>query len=205
MPLPVYSDIVIFPVQIVQRGSIIRSSLIDIRKVTSLRVILKIGRGGTTVIGTAPVMYTTERQASEQPWMPGMNRPAGAIHTGTTTAANGSSTISVDAAAGDTVITVASGAGFAIGDSICIQDGGSGLARLEWARVQNVVGNVLTLLNGLQFAHSAAQNDTVRNKADLLSATVSLGNVNEFAFDYLTAATGEALTIHAVGTATVST
>lgn len=81
------------------------------------------------------------------------------------TAAN-ETTVNADASAGATDLTVASSANFVAGAVISIEDGsGGGLTRFEIGVVVKVSGNVLTLAQPLQFAHTSAQADKVRNTA----------------------------------------
>lgn len=96
------------------------------------------------------------------------------------------STVSVDAAAAATSITLASAAGFAAEDVIVINDGsGGGFTRLEWNRVRRVATNTLHLSLPLQFAHTAAQADKVRNRAEVYPKIwLDGGAVYECIFDY---------------------
>jgi hypothetical protein len=87
----------------------------------------------------------------------------------------------------------------AAGDIICIQDSGGGVTRLEWARISKISGSVLTLDAPLQFAHTLAQADTVRNKSDVFEPIwVDGGSLYSVIFDYGDDAAGDSVTIQAM-------
>ena len=72
------------------------------------------------------------------------------------------STVSSGGASGTNTVTLGSGTGFAAGDTICLQLAG---ARLEFARVIDVAGAVLTVDRNFRTSHNAS--DTVTNQADV--------------------------------------
>lgn len=178
--------------QVVTLGSK-ASGTIDLRAKIGAYLFIALGRGGATAIGTAltvQVRATLGNNAKGHPNSPN-------TRTSSTTAAS-STTVSADSAAGQAVLTVASGTGFAAGDLICIQDSGGGVTRLEWARISKLSAGTITLDRNLEFAHTAAQADTVRNKADVFPPILLAGGcLHEVICDYGAAATGDSITVRA--------
>jgi hypothetical protein len=105
---------------------------------------------------------------------------------GLSVAANSTTCSGSDSAAGQTTLNVASTTGFVQGDYVLIQDAGGGLTRMEWARVSRVTSSTALLVDrALQFTHTAAGADTVRNKSDIYPPVwVPGGTVYELIFDY---------------------
>lgn len=135
-------------------------------------------------------------------------RPApdadGYVHPGPTWQAQSlavaaqSTTVNADAAAGQAVLGVASTTSFAAGDFMCI---GVTTAREEWVRVARVTSATAFLLDdNLQFAHTAAQADTVRNKADCWSVELPGATYYQGIIDYGDDAAGESIRAHVTAT-----
>ncbi len=115
-----------------------------------------------------------------------------------TVAAN-STTVNADSNAGQATLNVASITGFASEDIVCIQDSGGGVTRLEWHRVSKTATGVLTLDRNLQFSHTSAQADTVRNKSDVFAPIWVHGlSLIEVIFDYGDATGGDSATVQAL-------
>ena len=77
------------------------------------------------------------------------------------TVAAAASTVASGGASGANQVTLASGTGFAAGDVVCLQ---LAAARLEFARVIDVTGAVLTVDRNFRTSHSAS--DVVTNQSD---------------------------------------
>lgn len=131
---------------------------------------------------------------------------SGAIHPGsaanrnaTIIAATASSTVSVDAAANATSITVTSATGFLAQDTIMIQDGGGGFTRLEFARISKVSGSVLYLDAPLRYAHTAAQADVITNGSQMFpKIRLDGGTTWEVIFDGGKATSGSDVVVEAI-------
>jgi hypothetical protein len=89
------------------------------------------------------------------------------------TIAAANTTLSAAAAIADTTVTLASATGFVIGDTICIS--GASAARVEFHRIANITGSVLTLDRACRIAHNSG--DNVRNLADVVSQYIPGGDV----------------------------
>jgi hypothetical protein len=182
---------------VLARGSTARGTL-DLRTAFGAYLFVKVGRGGTTAIagGTlVGVKVQVRRVLNNDTAMPGGVHPAGspALLSGTVAAA--ATTVAADSAAGQPNLNVALITGFASEDVICIQDAGGGVTRLEFHRVSKTATGILTLDRNLQFAHTAAQADTVRNQASVFSPIWLLGgSLWECIVDYGDATAGESIT-----------
>ncbi len=187
--------------QVLARGSTVRGT-IDLRTKFGAYVFAKIGRGGTTALsgGTTPgVDVLMRRVLNNDVAVAGGVHPAGIPAYLSSIVAASSTTVNVNSNSGQAVLNVASVTGFAAGDLICIQDSGGGVTRLEWHRVSKVSGSTLVLDRNLQFSHTAAQADTVRNKADVFApAWLPGGSLWEVIFDYGDDSAGESVTVQAL-------
>ncbi len=181
----------------VAKGSV-ASGTLDLRAKFGAFLSLKIGRGGTTALGTAITIWVRRLLNNGAAAQGGPY----AVHNqlqSSTTATNGNTTVNVDSASGQNVLNVASVTNFAAGDDICIQDSGGGVTRLEFAKVSKVSGSTLVLDRNLIYSHTAAQADTVRNKADQFNAVwLPGGSSYEVVIDYGAAATGDTATFAAI-------
>lgn len=200
---PVYTDNVsVVAAQVLARGSRARGTL-DLRTKYGAWLFVKIGRGGTTAL-TNGVDVLVRRVLNNDVAAAGARHPGGIQLTmsAPTTACNGNTTVAGTSAAGQNEVITASVANFAAGDLICVQDAGGGVTRLEWARVSKTTisaGTGLTLDAPLHFAHTLAQGDTVRNKADALSPVwMDGGALWEVCFDYGDDAAGDSATVQAL-------
>jgi hypothetical protein len=157
---PVWTDnVTVLASQLVARNSVARATL-DLRTKHGAFLFIRIGRTGTTAL-TNGVVVRCNRTLSND----GIGHPAGIGLGPGFAAAAVSTTVNADSAAGQNLLNVASTSGFAVEDYILI---GGGTAREEWGRVAQVVSATqLRLDRPLQFTHTAAQADTVRNKADV--------------------------------------
>jgi hypothetical protein len=202
----VWKEVPLLAVQSVALGAIarVRFNLENCLPQPNNRLILKIGRTGTTALTAGPIWWLNQlcHNGQVDPWAEPVGGDSAAVQiTSGNTGAASQSTVSVDAAAGQNVLTLVSTTGIVVGDSICIRD--AGLSRVEWHRVSKVVSaTVLNLVENLRFTHTAAQGDSVASKADILGASVNStqalnGAVNELIFDYGASTTGEPLLIHA--------
>jgi len=190
MPTPVWTDNVpIIPSATLARGSVARG-VIDLTEKVAAYIFIRIGRTGTAVI--APVIDVSVRRT--------LNADAiaygGNVFFGNSgSIAAGSTTVASDSAAGQNVLTLASGAGFLAGDRILIAPG---TAREEWGKVSKVAAAVITLDRPLTFTHTAGQADPVTSKADELDPIwVVGGSFTEVVIDYGPQSTGDSVRVEA--------
>ena len=191
---PTYSDNVsVIAAAVLARGSTTRGTS-DLRGKHGAWLFVRLGRGGTTALSggtTAGVSVLIRRTLNND----GIIHPTGIELLGSTAAAS-STTVNVDSNSGQAALNVASITGFAAGDLICIQDSGGGVTRLEWARVAKTATGVLTLDANLKISHTAAQADTVRNKADVFAPIWLDGGATwEVVIDYGDDTAGESVTV----------
>jgi len=151
--------------------------------------LVKIGRQGTTALTNGvDVIFRSSANANAKA------HPTGPTFTSQIAAAV-STTVDTDSASGQKTLQVASSTGFAAGDMVLI---GGGTAREEWARISKVVGasHDLVMDRNLEYSHTAAQADTVRNKADIFPPFrwEGPGNV-EVVIDYGDDSAGESVTV----------
>lgn len=177
------------------RGSTARGT-IDLRGAFGAKLWVRIGRTGTAALDQ-PVKVKI--RALQETDTAGKGNPAPyQLLESDLTAAGANTTIAADAAAGASTITVASATGIAADDVLCIQDAGGGFTRLEFRRVSKISGTTVTLDSPLEYAHTAAQADTVRDLANCWGPVfLPGGEVFEIIFDYGAATTGDSVTIHA--------
>jgi len=191
---PVYTD----NVSVIAAATLARlgtaRGTIDLRTKYGAWLFFKIGRGGTTAL-TNGIDILVRRVLNNDVATPGGRHPAGVqlAMAAPTTACNGNTTVAATSAAGQNEILTAGVANFAAGDLICITD--AAFTRLEWSRVSKLtvaVGTGLTLSAPLQYTHTLAQADTVRNKADVLFPLwIDGGSLWEVIFDYGDDAAGD--------------
>ena len=188
----------IIAAQVLARGSAV-SGTIDLRTAIGAWIFAKIGRGGTTALsgGTTPGVDVIIRRIinNNVAVAGGMSSPVVALLSQTAAAASTTCATS-NSNAGQAVLTVASGSGFAAGDIICIQDSGAGVTRLEFQRISKIATNVFTLDENLAFTHTSAGADTVRNKSDVFAPVwVDGGSLISVIFDYGDDTAGESCTV----------
>jgi hypothetical protein len=183
--------------QVLTRGSTVRGTL-DLRANFGAELFIKLGRGGTAALTTA-LTVRISRVPANGALQVGVPHPSMGMSRTSQTAAAASTTVNVDSSAGSATLNVASITNFAAGDIICIQDSGGGTTRLEWQRVSKTATGVLTLDEGLTFAHTAAQADTVRNKADVFEPLWLPGlSLWEVIADYGADTTGDSITLQVI-------
>jgi hypothetical protein len=170
------------------RGSTVRGT-IDLSAKFGAWLFVRIARGGTAALTNG--IDVLIRRLFNSVVHPGSLVP---LNSGFTAAS--ATTVNADSASGQQALNVASITGFAAGDIICINQGG---AREEWARVSKTAAGVLTLDDDLQFTHTAAQADTVRNQA-FTPPPIWLpgGAVYEVIFDYGDDSAGDTAQVMAV-------
>ena len=185
--------------QVLARGSTVSGTL-DLRSKLGAWLYAKIGRGGTTALsgGTTPgIDVLIRRVVNNNTATAGGVHPVGMPALLSSTAAASSTTCATsDSNSGQAALNVALITGFAAGDIICIQDSGGGVTRLEWHRVSKTAAGILTLDRNLQFTHTSAGADTVRNKADVFAPIwVPPGSLYEVCFDYGDDTAGDSATV----------
>lgn len=195
---PTYTDAVsIIAAAVLARGSTARGT-IDLRGKHGAWVFAKLGRGGTTAL-TNGVNFLARRVLNNDVAMAGGAHPY-QFDLLSQTAAASATTVGADSAAAQNELKLASVAGLAVGELLCVQDSGGGVTRLEWVRVSKLTvasGTGVTLDRPLQFTHTLAQADTVRSKADVFAPFwIDGGSLWECIFDYGDDAAGESVTVH---------
>src|SRR5262245_30030588 len=150
---------------------------IDLRSKYGMYLFARVGRQGTTAL-TNGVDLIVRRTLNND----GIAHPEAPVIRGQSAAAQ-STTINADVAVSSTTLNVASTTSWAAGDQAIV---GSGTAREEWVRVARVTDATHLLIDRpTQFAHTAVQADTVRNKADIFPALWFPGGaLYEVIFDY---------------------
>ena len=183
---PVFTDNVsVIAAATLAKGAVSRGT-IDLRTKYGAWLFMKIGRGGTTAL-TNGIDIFARRVLNNDVATPGGRHPAGIqlAMAAPTTACNGNTTVAATSVAGQNELFIAI-ANFAVGDLICITD--AAYTRLEWGRISKLtvaVGTGVTLSAPLQYTHTLAQADTVRNKADVLTPLwIDGGSLWEVIFDY---------------------
>jgi hypothetical protein len=175
------------------RGSAAWGAL-DLRGKHGAYLFPRVGRSGTTVLTTGVEVHIRRILTYAGAGTLGNGHPGDIVSlTGNTLVAQ-STFVNADTAAITYSLNVASTASFAVNDLLII---GGGTAREEWARVGRITsGTVFGLDRPLQFAHTAAQADTVRNKADVYGPIWVLGGCGiEVIFDYSDDTTGDSVWI----------
>lgn len=195
--MPTWSDNVsVVAAAVLARGSVARGTL-DLRTKIGARLFLKLGRGGTAAL-TNGVNCLIRAILNNDSATPGGVHPVQMEYLSSTAAAN-STTVNADSNSAQSALNVASITGFAAGDLVCIQDSGGGVTRLEWHRVSKTATGILTLDRNLQYTHTAAQADTVRNKSDVFSPIwIDGGSLYAVVFDYGDDAAGDSITVQAL-------
>jgi hypothetical protein len=186
--------------QVIAKGALARGTL-DLKTKFGAEFMVSIGKGGTAAFGVAGITIDFAKSIAESG--PSTMVHANSIQTriGNSTTCNGNSTINADAAASAATISVASGSGFAAGDKICIQDSGGGVTRLEYNVISKISGTTITLRHLLQYAHTAAQADTVRNQADIFAPIwVNGGDIVEIVADFGAETTADSATVKIIAT-----
>ena len=152
--------------QSVAAGASVSGTLALATKVAAY-VFIRIGRTGTTALGAGIVALIRRTLDTNAVGHPGSIFAArGAVAAATST------TVATDSASGQKVLTVASETGFVAEDFILI---GGGTVREEWARISKTAAGALTLDRNLTYTHTAAQADTVLNKAECYDPVWVLG------------------------------
>jgi hypothetical protein len=185
---PVWTDLttVIADAAITRPG--VAAGTLDLRTKFGAYLFAKVGRVGTTAL-TVGIQFRVNRIPNNNAKAhPASLAPLG---PGLTAATNGNTTVNTDSSSGQRVLQVAAITNFAIGDFVII---GSGGARQEYARVARIDGGTVDLImdRNLEFTHTAAQADTVRNKCDIYPPVwLPGGSVYEIIADYEASTTGD--------------
>jgi hypothetical protein len=197
---PVFAESTVVPLQRISAGATptIRG-LIDLTNKNGMWLYHRVGRTSTTALG-APCLIRT------RPLLGGgsgtrTHPTSNYDRASSIAAATGSTTVATsDVAIGDYVINVASGTGFAAGDTIKIEDGSGGtFARVEFLKISKVVSNALYLDDPIQFAHTVAQADKVTNGADAFARIwIPGGSRMVVIYDWGASASGDPITVESV-------
>lgn len=186
--------------QVVTKGGLARGTL-DLTNQFGAWLMVSVGKGGTSAFNSGLTIAISPALAQAGPSTK-VHTNSNLNRTSNTTTCNGASTCATsDSSAGQNVLTLGSSSGFAAGDLICVQDAGGGVTRLEFARVSKVSGQTLVLRSNLQYTHTAAAADTVRNQADVFPRMwVAGGDTVEVVADYGAELTGDPMTVQVVAT-----
>ena len=156
-------NVSIIPAVTLAPGNSTRGTL-DLRLNFGAMLFIRLGRKGSTAPNVS-LKVQIRRLIN--------NGGAGGAHPGAVVplasgiATGQATTVNVDSAAGQPILSVASVVGFIAGDIVCLYD--AAFARLEFARVSKIAGSTLVLDSPLGFAHTAAQADNVTRQADVFS------------------------------------
>lgn len=185
-------NVSVIAAQVLARGSSVRATL-DLSAKEKACLHASLGRGGTAALTNGvdllirPMVNGSTIRRALTPWSTSQ------------TAAAASTTVGADSNSGQNELKLAAIAGLAAGDILCIQDAGGGVTRLEWGRISKLTvasGTGVTLDAPLQYSHTAAQADTVRNKADdWAEMWLRGGAIYEVIFDYGDDAAGDSATV----------
>jgi hypothetical protein len=197
---PTYTDNVsVVAATTLARGSIVRGTL-DLRSKVGAYLFIKLARQGTTGL-TNGIDVLVRRVLNNDAATPGGAHPGGIALLSGIAACNGNTVVNGTCGPSSTgyeaeLITLVT-TNFAPGDLICIE--AADHSRLEFHRISKATihaGTGLTLDRWLQYDHTAAQADTVRNKADAFAPLwVTGGALYEVVFDYGDDAAGESVTV----------
>lgn len=197
---PAYTDatganIVVAPQAVAAAAASVRGTL-DLRGKFGAYLFCKIGRLTTTVLAAGINVYV-RRVLNNGAAGPALH-PIGAQFQ-SQLAVTVCPTVATSAAAGDKTLILSSGTSMAEADVICISDsGGTTFARTEFNIVSKVSSATLTLVNGLEYAHTSGQADIVSRLADVFAPMwLSGGSLYEVIFDYSRSATGGSVVVMA--------
>jgi len=191
---PVFSEVAVLAAQSLAKGSIVRGT-IDLTAYPGAYILPRIGRGGTTALGTAISVLIRRVYGGSSGTR--IHPASGQNRLGGTTAAASTTCATSDSNSGQSVLTVSSGTGFAAGDLLCIAD--AGLTRTEFGRIAKISAAVITLDAPLQYTHTSAAADTVRNQSDVFTPIWCPGGALwEVIFDYGASASGETVVVEAL-------
>jgi hypothetical protein len=186
--------------QVIAKGGLARGTL-DLTTDFGAEFMVSIGKGGTTAFSVAGITMAFAKSIAQAGPSTKVHGNSLQTRLGNSATCNGNSTIGADAAVGAATITVASGTGFAAGDKICIQDAGGGVTRLEYNVISKISGTTITLRHLLQYAHTAAQADTVRNTADIfVPISFNGGDIVEVVADFGAETGADSLTVQVLAT-----
>lgn len=172
---------------------------LDLRAKFGAYLFCKIGRITVTALAAGINVYVRRVLNNGTP---GTNLPA--IHPSgaqfqSQIAVTVAPTVATTAAAGDKTLVLSSGTSMAEADVICITDsGGTTFARMEFNIISKVATNTLTLVNGMEYAHTSVQADIVSRLADVFAPMwLDGGSLYEVIFDYSRSATGGSVVVAA--------
>jgi hypothetical protein len=182
--------------QTLAKGATVRGT-VDLRNKPGARLFVRIGFGSSSKTATATGIMVWARALANN-GAAGYSHPSGQSRQ-SSTVAPAQSTVGTDSASGQAALNVVSSTGFAAQDVVCIWDSGNTtFARLEFQRISKVTAGVLTMDKNLDFTHTAAQADTVRNISDCFSPFfLPGGSLYEVVIDYGAAATGDTAVVQA--------
>lgn len=163
---------------------------IDLRSKLGARLFVKIGRLTTTVLAAAINVYVRPvlNNGTAGPAL----HPTGAMFQSQIAVTVCPTVSTTNRAVGDKTITLSSASSMAEGDVILISDsGGTTFTRTEFNIISKVSGSDITLVNGLEYAHTSAQADIVSRLADVFTPIALPGGaLYEVIIDYSRSATG---------------
>lgn len=193
---PLATDgLTVIPAQTLARGGRLSGQL-DLRTKLGGYAFIRIGRQGANALtnGVSVLLRRVPNGGAAGWW-----HPVGFELPGSYAAASGT-TVSADSASGGLALNVASVSGFAPGDIVSIE--AADHSRLEFHRLAATAVGVLTLDAPLQYSHTTAQADTVRNKADVFPPMYLEGwSMWDVTLDYADDTAGDAVTVQVLAQA----
>lgn len=188
---PVFTDNVsVIGAQSLSRGSRVKATL-DLSSKEGAYLMAAIGRTGTTAL-SAGVRFSVYRLINAG----GIFHPVAVAQRLSILAAATETTINSDSNSGTSVANVTSESGFLHGDIVTLQDAGGGVTRFEFGEVYKTATGAVHLISDLQFTHTSAQADKVRNKADAFAPIWLPGGAKYLVdFDYSESGTGESVIV----------
>ncbi|MGC8668552.1 MAG: hypothetical protein ACP5VE_10615 [Chthonomonadales bacterium] len=187
-------NVAVLPATTLSYGGRLRATL-DLRTKRGAFLFVRLGRKGTAA-PASPIKTLVRRLLNNGG--PGGGHPAAFIALpDTSSAAGAATTVSADSLAGQNLLSVASIAGFALGDLVCIYD--AAYTRLEFGRISSIGASWLVMDAPLGYSHTAAQGDGVSRLAELPPPVwLGGGALWELVVDYGAAASGSDYAVQAV-------
>lgn len=190
---PTWSDNqTVLATQQLARNAVV-SATMDWRTKWGGRLMVRLGRTGTTALTGNGVRVIVRPDVNNTT----IAHP-GAVwqNEGQLAAAQSTTCATSDSNSGQNILTVGSTTSWAAGDFGVLNVNG---AREEWFRVARVTDSTHLLLDeNLQFTHTSAQADTLRNKAECWTIELPGGTVWRVIVDYGSSTAGDTMQVHAV-------
>lgn len=198
MPSQIWTEQELIAPRTLALGSIYRTTL-NLCNVIGAYLLPRIARGGTTGLTNGIDLFVSRQYGQWSGITPIVNHPGMLISENSGKTAAAGTTVGADSASGQHELKMTSVSGFAVGDTIAIVD--SGLLRVEFNRISKLTvasGTGVTLNQPLQYTHTSAQGDAVRNQSYCGNPSglwLDGGAVYGVSFDYGNNSAGESAVI----------